>query len=120
MMNEAMVREVFADEGFVKSLFAMETPEEVQTALRGKDVELSVEEIIKIKNMIVKKMESGEELSEEELEGVAGGFLDFGLSAVAIISIIGIAGLLAGGGAVIGGGIAGGAWATDALTGGKW
>ncbi len=115
-----MVRQVFADEAFVKSLFVPETPEEVHIALKGKDIELPVEEIIKIKNMIVKKMDSGEELSDEELEDVAGGFLDFGLSAVAIISIIGIAGLLAGGGAVLGGGLAGGAWATDALTGGKW
>lgn len=118
MMNEAMVREVFADEDFVRSLFAMETPEEVHTALRRKDIELSVEEISKIKNMLVKKLESGEKLSDDELEGVAGG--DFGLSAIAIISIIGMAGLLAGGGAVIGGGLAGAAWGTDAVTGGKW
>ena len=95
MMNEAMVREVFADEGFVKSLFAMETPEEVQTALRGKDVELSVEEIIKIKNMIVKKMESGEELSDEELESVTGGV---GIVATVLL----LCGLCAAGGVLAG------------------
>lgn len=34
-MNEAAIREVFSDEVFVKGLFALETPEEVQAMLRG-------------------------------------------------------------------------------------
>ena len=56
MMNEAAIREVFSYEYFFKGLFVLETPEAVQQALRQKDISLSVEEIVKIRELVLKRM----------------------------------------------------------------
>jgi len=88
-MNKEKLQEVFSDEVFVKSLLALETPEEVQVLLKTKDVELSVEEIIKVKDLMASKMASGEELSDEDLDNVAGGFF-LTLIASLIPAIIGL------------------------------
>ena len=76
------------DEAFVKSLFELETVAEVQAALKERGIELSEEEILGIREFLI-KVESGEitkeqlelwrkqaedgELSEEALQQVAGG-----------------------------------------------
>lgn len=115
-MDEALVKEVFADEEFIKSLFHLETPQEVQTAMSGKGIELTVEQIVKIKELIVTRLDAGETLSDEELEDVTGGGICLlGLSLAATSLVLG---LLVGGLAV--GGTVGGAWATDTLTEHKW
>ena len=44
-MNEELLKEVLSDEAFAKSLIEMETPEDVQTALKEKGVDLSIEDI---------------------------------------------------------------------------
>ncbi|NPV91234.1 MAG: Nif11-like leader peptide family natural product precursor [Firmicutes bacterium] len=72
MADQAKIQEVFSDEAFVKNLLVMETPEEVQEALQKKGVDLTVEDIVKIRDLIAKKQNAGE-LSDEDLEGVAGG-----------------------------------------------
>jgi lactobin A/cerein 7B family class IIb bacteriocin len=92
-MDEALAKEVFADEEFVKSLFLLDTPQEVQAALSGKGVELTVEEIVKMKELIVKKLDTGLELTDEELEMVSGGVV---FEALAILAIAGL-GITAGG-----------------------
>ena len=115
MMNEAAIREVFSDENFVKGLFELETPEAVQQALRQKDITLSVDEIVKIRELLLKRLETGEELSEEEMESVSGGAV--------ITSIIFISALFAGaliGGAAVGAGIVGGAYIVNDKTSGGW
>ena len=87
-MNMVKMKEVFSDEKFVKSLFEMESAAEVQAALKEKGVELTEEEILSVRDLLV-KMDNGElpqeqleklqamtesgELSEEELENIAGG-----------------------------------------------
>ena len=80
-MNAEKLKEVFADEAFVKGLFELESAAEVQAALKEKGVELSEEEILGIRDLLC-KVESGEisaeqledgELPEELLEQVAGG-----------------------------------------------
>jgi hypothetical protein len=114
MTSELVIREVFSDEAFVKGLFAMETPQEVQAALKEKKIELSIDEIVKTRELLVKSAENGGILSDEELQEVSGGFVVSGAV------IIGIAGILAGIGIVIGAGVAGAAWGTDAATGGQW
>ena len=78
-MNEQIIKEIFSDEIFVKSLLNLETAEEVQAALTEKEIELTVDEINALKIMLSK---GGEELSEDDLENVSGG-IAFGL----IISI---------------------------------
>jgi len=79
-MNEERIKEVFSDEAFVKELFSKETPEEAQELLAEKDIDVSIEELVKLKDLIIAKLqaaESGEsaELTEEELENVAGGVI---------------------------------------------
>ncbi|MDO4731006.1 MAG: class IIb bacteriocin, lactobin A/cerein 7B family [Clostridia bacterium] len=99
-MNIKKIKEVFSDEVFVKSLFEMETVAEVQTALKEKGIEMTEDEILSVRDLIG-KMGSGEinsdqlqnwsaqtetgELSEEELENVAGGL---GLAAIVVSAII--------------------------------
>ena len=87
-MNMEKIKEVFSDEAFVKNLFELESAGEVQAALKEKGIEFSEEEIISIRDFLLKveesditkeqlekwtvQLEDGE-LSEEELENVAGG-----------------------------------------------
>lgn len=69
-MNEAKIKEVFSDEAFVKTLLEMDNAEDVQKAVSEKGIDLSLEEI----NTIQSTLASGEELNEDQLENVAGGF----------------------------------------------
>ena len=90
-MNEERIKEIFADEEFVKELFSRETPEEAQALLAEKDIDVSIEELVKLKDIIVAKLQAAEnsesaELTEADLEDVAGG--TFGISVV--IAIVGI------------------------------
>jgi len=116
MKNEATIREVFSDEEFVKGLFQLETPEAVQAALRQKDISLSVAEIVKVRELLLKQTESGQELSEQELESVTGG-------AIATICLILSASLLIGamvGGAAVGAGTVGAAYIVNDKPNGAW
>lgn len=100
-MNEERIKEVFSDEAFVKELFSKETPEEVQAMLEDKDIELSIDEIVKLKELLEKKVENPDaELSDEDLEDVAGGCLWIAIP-IAI-------------------GILAGICVADNLTGGRW
>ena len=90
-MNEERIKEVFADEEFIKELFSKETAEEAQALLEEKDIDISIEELVKLKDIIIAKLqavENGEsaELTEADLENIAGG--TFGISVV--IAIVGI------------------------------
>ena len=90
-MNEERIKEVFADEEFIKELFSKETPEEAKALFEEKDIDISIEELVKLKDIIIAKLqavENGEsaELTEADLENIAGG--TFGISVV--IAIVGI------------------------------
>ncbi len=87
-MNEQKIKEILSDEAYVKELFSLETPEEVQQSLEGKDIELSIEEIMHIKDLLEKKLNG--ELSDEDLENVVGG--EVGMFLVAIATVIAAAG----------------------------
>jgi len=110
-MNEATIREVFSDEVFLKGLFDLETPQEVQIALRQKDISLSVEEIVKVRELMLKRLETGAELSDEDLESVTGGSVTV---IAGLIVLVGVATLL---GATSLGGMA---YCTNVLTHGRW
>ena len=69
------LQEVFADEVFAEKIFALETAEEVQTALKEKGLELSVQEIGDIRDALVNQTESGEELDPEQLKKATGGIV---------------------------------------------
>jgi len=75
-MNEERIKEVFADEEFVKEFFGKETPEEAQALLAEKDIDVSVSDLCKLMDMLIAKFENPDaemELDDEELEDVAGG-----------------------------------------------
>jgi len=81
-MNEERIKEVFSDEEFVKELFSKETPEEAKALLEEKDIDFSVEDLIKLREILVAKLQKSEgseevELGEDELEDVSGGTLTF-------------------------------------------
>ena len=80
-MNTEKLKEVFSDEAFVKGLFELESAAQVQAALKEKGVEMSEDEILAVRELLIKvekgevsaeQLESGE-LPEELLEQVAGG-----------------------------------------------
>ena len=81
-MNEERIKEIFADEEFVKELISRETPEEAKALLKEKDIDFSVEDLIKLREILVAKLQKSEgseevELGEDELEDVSGGTLTF-------------------------------------------
>ena len=78
-MNTEKVKAAFADEAFLKGLLELETIAEVQSALQEKGVELSEDEILCIRELVV-KLENGK-ISPEQLEqwaAQAENFLPFG------------------------------------------
>ena len=76
MMNEEKIRNVFSDKAFVRELFQKETSEEVQALLAKKEIELSKEEILKLREMLAERVEKAQsadmELNDDELESVSG------------------------------------------------
>ena len=68
-MNMDKLKEVFADEVFVEGLLQLESAAEVQEALKEKDIEMTEDDIISLRDIMV-KVESGE-VSEEQLESWA-------------------------------------------------
>ena len=113
-MNMEKMKAVFADEAFIKQLFELETAVQVQAALKEKGVELTEQEILSVREALV-KMDNAEisaeqleqwskqadrgELPEEMLEYVAGGVVVASVIG-AIISVVCYAGAAAGGAAV--------------------
>ena len=94
-MNEERIKEVFSDEEFVKELFSKETPEEAKALLEEKDIDISIEELVKLKDIITAKLQAAEngestELTEEDLADVAGG----GGAVVAVVAFVAIAAVL--------------------------
>jgi predicted ribosomally synthesized peptide with nif11-like leader len=82
---------VEADQSLGEKLFALETPEEVQSFLQAEGLEFTIDEIMTLREALVKALEKKEngELSDEDLEEVAGGLL--GLRVLGILMLIGLA-----------------------------
>ncbi len=74
IMQEKFTK-AFSDKAFAEKVLAMETPEEVRAALLEKDIDLDVEDIIEIKDLMERRLNGGEELSEDDLEDISGGAL---------------------------------------------
>lgn len=68
-MENYKMKESFADEAFVKSLMELESAAEVQEALKEKGIELTEDDIMALRDIIL-KVEEGE-LSREQLESWA-------------------------------------------------
>lgn len=106
-MNLNHLQDVLKDESFVNELMELETPNEVQSALKEKGIDIAVDDIEKIKDFLIRyqqgqlteeekklvdlvsQCETGE-LDEEQLESVSGGFIEWifvGALAAAIAGI---------------------------------
>lgn len=109
-MNEELLKSVLSDADFVKSLTELENPEDVQAALKEKGIELTLEDITAVQNILENSNgELSDELSEDDLENVAGGSLT-------IMAALGIAGLIT----AVCGGIATLGNKTDTWTSRRW
>lgn len=76
------------DQRLAEKLFALETSEEVQIFLKTEGLDFTLEEINVLREALLKSLEKGE-LSDEDLEEVAGGFVITFALVSAIGSIIG-------------------------------
>ena len=96
-MNKERIKEIFSDEEFVKELFSKETPEEAQALLAEKGMVISVEDIVKVRDLLIKKIElaeknESEELNEEDLEDVSGGVIHIIVAILAPIVVMPLVG----------------------------
>ena len=87
-MNQEKIQEVFSDESFLKEIFSKDTPEEVQTILAEKDIELSIEDILTLRKIIEKKSNQGVELSDDDLEDISGGVVVIGAIVYTVLPLI--------------------------------
>jgi len=76
--TQEKLQELFNDEKFKNKFFSLKSAEEMSDELAKHEIDISAEELRKIYSL-AKKKEAGE-LSDEELENVAGGF--YGLLAL--------------------------------------
>lgn len=72
---EMLLSEAFEDGEFLEELSALETPEEAQSKLREKGVNLTLDEVKQIPKMMAAVSAGTGELSEDDLEDVAGGVI---------------------------------------------
>lgn len=78
-MEKEKIKVLFSDDGFVNQLLSKETPEEIQLLLEEQDIFISIKGIVDFKEQIKHKLEQISEgnlefeLTEEELEHIAGG-----------------------------------------------
>lgn len=71
--------DVFTDEAFVKKLFTLEEPEDVQAAFKEKGLSYTIEEIKEMHVAMLNKFNSEGELSDEQMAQAAGGSITVGL-----------------------------------------
>ena len=79
-----------ADKTLAEKLLSQENPQDVQSLLKEQGLDFSIEEIDMLRQALVRALEknAGDELSDEDLENVAGGF--------AITAIVALIGAIAG------------------------
>ena len=94
-MNEERIKERFSDEAFVKELLSLDAAADIQALLKTKGIELDLDQIEKAKEIVAKKLAiiaAGEELGDDDLDDVSGGFAVTALGvASALITVVGIA-----------------------------
>jgi predicted ribosomally synthesized peptide with nif11-like leader len=77
-----------SDESWAEKLFSLESAEEVQSFLKEEGLEFNVEEINAFRDQLLKVVQKGE-LSDEDLEDVAGGSISGAIVATcAVISCV--------------------------------
>ncbi|SHJ99581.1 Nif11-like leader peptide family RiPP precursor [Desulforamulus aeronauticus] len=84
---EQLKAKIDADPSLAEKLFELESPEEAQSFLKGEGLEFTLEELATFANEVNKLSETGE-LSDEALEGVAGGSATATAAAVATLASV--------------------------------
>ncbi len=106
-----LLAKIEADNSMVEKLFALENANEVQDLLKADGLDFSLDEINVLKDGIIKVAEKGNnELSDEDLEDVAGGFA---ITVAGVTAVIGAVCAVAGLGLTA-------ANVTNNLTRGRW
>lgn len=82
---EQLKLKIEADPSLAEKLFELESPEEAQSFLKAEGLEFTLEELGAFANEVNKLSETGE-LSDEALEGVAGGVAVTTVAAVGTIA----------------------------------
>ena len=75
-MDTKKMNEIFSDQAFVKSLLEMETAAQVQVELKKKGLDVTEQDVLKLRDDIEKQIKNGKnqgEMSLEALDDVAGG-----------------------------------------------
>jgi predicted ribosomally synthesized peptide with nif11-like leader len=68
------MKKIDGNEELIKKLFSQETPEDAQTVLKEYGFDFTTDEIKEVGKLLSQLMENkGQELSDDELENVAGG-----------------------------------------------
>lgn len=73
------------NQNFTEKLFNLDSPEEVQNFLKQEGLDFTLEDINDLRNAIIAAAPKGEggELSDDQLEGVAGGWVIAAIGATA-------------------------------------
>lgn len=73
MNEQEKILTLINDKDFIKNLISLDSDEDVVKLFASHDVSLSTQDVHSILEGVVKKLESSEELDENDLENVAGG-----------------------------------------------
>lgn len=73
MNEQEKILTLINDKDFIKNLISLDSEEEVVKLFASHDVSLTTQDVHKILEGVEKKLESSEELDENDLENVAGG-----------------------------------------------
>lgn len=91
MTNQKKFQELINDENFVKAAFCVDTVEEVQKAFADHGVEITTEEIYAIGDAVSAATSAGGELSEDALDAVSGGVIEWILVGKVVVAVGGAA-----------------------------
>ena len=85
--NLTVLQKVFSDEEFAKEVAALSDTVEIKTVLKAKGVEFTIEEIKEIGDLVMKLIEEHPdgELSMDQLDDVAGGYVPGSMTAAVVV-----------------------------------
>lgn len=88
MINDATFNALMEDKSFVVDMLSQETAEDVQNLFQKNGVDVSMEEVNELGKVLNHLENSGDELSEESLESISGGFAITGAAVLAVAKAV--------------------------------
>lgn len=92
-MDNAAIIKLMEDKEFVAKMLSQESAEDVQKLFLENGVDMTMEDVHTLGKMLDKLSESGDELTEDMLDDVAGGSLALGWAIAKAVFAVGSAGL---------------------------